>query len=88
MKNEFAKKFKDNFPGKRLLAIQLDGFSHRVVFDNGTKNSDIVYLEYSNYMSPSERSDKGPLANLFKGVGHASYQNNAKEILYVRPEDR
>jgi hypothetical protein len=28
------------------------------------------------------------LASLFDGFSHFSYQNNAKEFVYVRPEER
>lgn len=91
MKDMFAKRFKAEFPKKRLLAVQLNGFSHRVVLDEGNAKSRPQYLEYSAYLSSSEISDKKlntSLANIFEGVSHYAYQGNATEIIFVQPNER
>lgn len=88
MKQELLKKFKKDFQGKRLLAIQLNGFSHKAFYDDGTKNSNIQVFEYSGYMSSWERSKDDNTRDLFKGIGHHKYQHNPKEIIYVHPSER
>lgn len=93
MKDTFEKKFKKLYPKKRLLAIQLNGFSHSVIYDSGKRDTPIEQSEFSGYMTDHERAyygedEQNKLATLFEGVGHTSYQNNAKEIVYIMPEDR
>ena len=90
-KTEMKKDFKERFEqiyGKelRLLAIQLDGFSHRVIYDEGTKQSKIQSDEYSHYAPEIKFPSKA--ARLFENYGHIQFQNNAQELLYVRPERR
>lgn len=95
------KKFQESFPGKRLLAIQLDGFSHCVIYDDVPKTPKAHSVEVSFCMGEDEelhycRSEED--RNLHKAArkfltalgfnGHASYQNNPTEIIYVDPEDR
>lgn len=82
-KKLFQKRFKELYPKKRLLAIQLNGFSHRVFYDDGKKNNDIQIEEYSAYTG-----NNGLVKELFKGFGHTFYQNNAEEIIYVMPNKR
>ena len=91
MKQEFAKRFKKEFPKLRLLAVQLNGFSHRVVCDDNKASTKPLFLEYSGYLSKSEVGDVETYAKLkriFEGVGHTSYQGNAQEIVYVLPHER
>lgn len=91
MKEEFAKRFKKEFPKLRLLAVQLNGFSHRVVCDDKKASTKPLYLEFSWHLSPCEYSDKElytKLNHIFSGVGHSSYQGNAQEIVYVLPHER
>lgn len=85
-KTLFKNRFKKVYPGKRLLAIQLDGFSHRVIYDAGTKADAVQSAEYSGCMP--EAPGPAPACALFQGIGHAGYQNNAKEIIYILPEAR
>ena len=86
-KELFAKRFKKLFPEQRLLAVQLNGFSHSVYFDEGTKDSSIKSLNIS-FCMPEGNFDPR-LRLLFLGFeGHHQYQNNAKEIVYVTPEAR
>ena len=90
-KQIFKTRFKDLFPESRLLAIQLNGFSHKAYFDNGNKQSGIQSYEYSNYLSNCEIKDlttNGKFKELFSGFSHYSYQNNAVEIVYITPDKR
>jgi hypothetical protein len=73
-------------PGKRLLAIQLNGFNHSVFYDSGNSNSEIEISRYSNYAP--EIKELNPLGEMFDGYPNMQYQNNAKEIIYVKPESR
>lgn len=84
MKEQIQKRFKELFPNKRLLAVQLDGFSHRVIYDEGTRSSKITAEEWSGYCDSKDSN----LAKLFEGVPHYTYQNNAQEIIYIDPKDR
>lgn len=82
MKKEFQERFKKAFPEHRLLAVQLNGFSHKAFCDKGP-NTDIEVMEYSGYMA-----NDPDLTSVFQGVGHSSYQNNAQEIVYIMPKER
>jgi len=86
MKKLLKKRFKTSFPGKRLLAIQLDGFSHRVIYDGGRASDPVQKKEFSGCM-PEGNFDNGA-RYLFEGIGHNQYQNNAKEIIYILPKER
>lgn len=90
MDNTLKQRFEKVFKGKRLLAIHLNGFSHSVIFDSGTKDSDIEQVHYSGYMSRSEKDNynMNKLEDIFSGISHYQYQNNAKEIIYVYPDER
>lgn len=83
MNNTLKERFEKVFKGKRLLAIHLDGFSHSIFFDSGNKDSMIEREEYSGYTHNTKE-----LEYVFQGIGHLSYQNNAKEIVYVYPNKR
>jgi hypothetical protein len=90
-KQTFKTRFKELFPELRLLAIQLNGFSHKAYFDNGNNQSGIQSYEFSNYLSVSEidnHSKNDKLKSLFSGFSHYSYQNNAVEIVYITPDKR
>ena len=95
MKKEFEKRFYELFDGYRLLAIQLNGFSHSAIVDKGDSISRIERWEYTNYMGYDEKLSNGDdmnhdekLSILFSGFGHLSYQHNAKEIVYLNPNER
>lgn len=81
LKHALEVRFKKHFPNKRLLAVQLNGFSHKAYYDSGTAASKIECYEYSHYT----HNDND---NMFTGIGHYSYQNNATEILYLKPNER
>jgi hypothetical protein len=90
-KQTFKTRFKELFPELRLLAIQLNGFSHKAYFDNGNKQSGIQSYEFSNYLSVSEidnHSTNDKFKSLFSGYANFSYQNNAVEIVYITPDKR
>ena len=87
LKQELKEKFKKIYGEEyRLLAIQLDGFSHAVIYDKGTRDSEIMKEEVSNYAPELKWDDKAQ--KLLGDIGHYQYQNNAKEYLYVHPNKR
>lgn len=86
MKKILKSRFAKLYPNKRLLAIILDGFYHSVFYDDGTAESKIKIDRYSNYMP--ENKNLIPLGEMFKGYENGYYQNNAKEIVYVKPNKR
>lgn len=98
LKDALKSRFNETFKGnERLLAIQLDGFSHHIVYDFGDKTSQIQRVEFSNYVSKQEFLFNRPqiseelynkLKTIFESIGHQTYQNNAKELIYVRPDER
>lgn len=93
--------FQRFFPNKRLLAIQLDGFSHNIVYDDVPKSEKAHVITVSFCMGAAEElsycgtEDERKLQTAGRGFleyiglnSHAGYQNNPKEIIYVLPEDR
>ena len=93
--------FQKRFPGKRLLAIQLDGFSHHVIYDDVPKTPKAHSVEVSFCCSEEEwlgycpteekRAEAKAARDFLRDIGHTShacYQNNATEIIYVWPKDR
>lgn len=84
IKKELKKRFKNVFDKKcRLLAIQLNGFSHKIFFDTGA-NTPIQIKEYSHYTTTAATA----IASIFKGFYHSMFQNNPKEIVYISPQNR
>lgn len=83
MKQILKERFKQLYPNKRLLAVQLDGFSHRLIYDDGKASSRPTFETYSAYTG-----DTGTIKEFFSGIGHSSYQGNAKEIIFVLPSER
>lgn len=91
MKNELKKKFEQIYGAKkRLLAIQLNGFTHTVFYDSGTKQSGMEVERATSYMSEAEQGTRyqEKAARLFEGIPHYSYQGNAVEFLYIHPDNR
>lgn len=85
-KEQLKEKFHELYDNKRLLAIQLDGFNHRVFFDNGVKNSKVEIERHTNY---APEQNKWPRATeLLSSIPHYEHQNNAVEYIYVLPENR
>ena len=87
LKETFQDRFNKLYEGKRLLAIHLDGFSHSVIFDNGSKENEIEHESYSG-CAPELYDQNSRVAKLFTGIAHFCYQNNAEEICYVLPQER
>jgi hypothetical protein len=94
-KQTFKTRFKELFPELRLLAIQLNGFTHSAIVDSGNADSVIKRLSYSNYLGNMEKQAMGipfdidgKLKSLFSGYANYSYQNNAVEIVYITPDKR
>lgn len=86
-KTKLKRRFKELYPkGSRLLAIQLNGFSHKAFYDAGTRESAVKCDEFSHCMPEGNWS--GRVAELFKDISNAQYQGNAVELLYVLPSDR
>lgn len=84
LKEYFQQRFDEVFgEGFRLLAVHLDGFSHSVIYDKGTSDSGVMSKHSSAYTPIDPMADK-----IFKGIPHYSYQNNAKEIVYITPQER
>lgn len=86
LRDTFAKRFAKLAPRSRLLAVQLNGFSHKAFIDAGSKNSPVRCLEYSGCMPEGRFSDIA--RGLFADIGHAGYQGAPREIIYVLPSDR
>lgn len=95
------KKFEEFFPGKRLLCLKLDGFSHEIVYDDVPKTSKAHSIEVSFYRGEAEdlafcandeaKALQKAARNFLRTIGfagHSSFQNNPMEIIYVDPEDR
>lgn len=79
--------FKKIYPaGSRLLAVQLDGFTHGVVYDAGTRESKVTIDRFSHCMPEGGWSANA--SAFFKDIGNAGYQNNAQEFIFVLPEAR
>lgn len=92
-KEMLAARFEKNFSGQklRLLAIQLNGFSHKVFFDRGSKSTPVEVAEYSGYTSEAEKRSYRNIdiaRTMLSDISHRNYQNNAQEIIYFLPEDR
>lgn len=86
MKKEIKEKFKKLYPNNRLLAVQLDGFTHRFFYDNGSDNSEIKCEYFSHCMPEGKWSDAAK--EIFKDIPNYVYQNNPKEIIYIMPNKR
>ena len=93
IKKELKERFEslEMFRNKRLLAIQLNGFSHSVFYDSGKTDSQVEIKRYSGYVS--QGIDKGfednnTLKSLFIDLPNYTFQNNAKEIVYILPNKR
>ena len=94
MKKEFKKRWAELFPGKRLLAVQLNGFTHSIFYDEKSARAKVVkgevsQMTYSDYISKAEAimfdMNFKEVTEFFKDFPNAQYQHNALEIVYVRP---
>ena len=96
MKKEFKERWNKLFPNKRLLAVQLNGFTHSIFYDEKSPRAKVVkgeckQLVYSDCMSMGEARSYGMneenVVAFFKGYPNCQYQGNAIEIVYVMPKD-
>ena len=92
LRDTFADRFAKLAPmtslpkGARLLAVQLNGFSHKAFIDAGSKSSPVQCLEYSGCMP--EGRFPALARDLFHDIGHAGYQGAPEEIVYILPVNR
>ena len=85
-KTYLKKRFKELYSAPaRLLAVQLDGFSHRLIYDTG-KRSAIQAESFSHCMPEGNWSSRA--ASFFHDISNAGYQNNAREIMFLTPAQR
>lgn len=87
MKKELLERFKNLYPGKRLLAVQLNGFSHKVFYDGGSSDASITVEEFSPWTSNFDRQTKQSEL-LLGSFSTYTYKGNPKEIVYIGPEER
>lgn len=94
IKKEFKERWNKLFPGKRLLAVQLNGFTHSIFYDEKSpraKVGEYRQLVYSDCMSMGEAKSYGMnednVVEFFKGYPNYQCQGNAMEIVYVMPKD-
>lgn len=99
---EAEKAFAERLPGKRLLALHLDGFSHTVIYDDVPKGYKPNFVDVSFCMGEAEElsfckshgtdPEVQKAARAFlRDIGydhHSSFQGNATEVRFVEPEDR
>jgi hypothetical protein len=85
-RNRFEIEFEKHYPKKRLLAVQLNGFTHSVFYDNGKASDDIKIDRYSYYMPEGEWSIGA--MKMFHNVPHHTFQFEPVEIVYVNKDER
>ena len=80
--------FAEIYPGRRLLAVHLNGFTHSIITDGGKSNSPILSRSWSAYVSSGDDERE---KEFFKRIGfgyHHGFKHNAIEILFVKKEER
>ena len=87
MKQEMLAKFKELYKGKRLLAVQLNGFNHSIFYDNGKTDSEIDIERYSLYHNMDDDKAK-TFFEALKLNHHLNFKHEPKEYLFVRPLER
>lgn len=96
MKKLFRERWNTLFSGKRLLAVQLDGFSHTIFYDEKSPRAKVVKgevntMRYSGCMSMGEAQSYGMnepnVCKFFAGFANYQYQENPIEIVFVMPKD-
>ena len=87
LKARLQARFKKVYPkGLRLLAVQLDGFTHSVIFDRGSRQSAVVRDSFSHCMPEGNWSKESK--EFFKDIPNYIYQNDAQEYIFILPENR
>jgi len=85
-REEIQKRFDELYKGKRILAVQLNGFSHKVFYDNGSKDSEIIIEEYSPWTTMERVKEN--TKKLLGSYSTYNYKRNPLEIVYLNPEER
>lgn len=89
MKTVFKERFKKYYPNKRLLAVHLNGFSHSIFMDDGTAESSVQISRVTCAPEQRDGNTNTPEAKkFFEDYPNYKYQNNAKEIIFVTPDER
>lgn len=90
MKTELQNRFKELYPDKRILAVQLNGFDHKVYFDSGSKDSSVEVEYHSPHLSAYERTGlyTDRARKFLDAYPTYEYKHNPQEILFINPEDR
>jgi hypothetical protein len=90
MKDTVSSLFSKVYQGKRLLAVQLNGFNHTIFYDTGNSDSKIMIERYSAYTDMGFKKAKEFFNTLseFETVYHEAYKRNPLEIVYVHPSER
>lgn len=87
MKNDIKKVFDELYQGKRLLAVQLNGFNHTILFDSGETDSKIDIDRFSFYTKMGTDKAKKFFETL-KLNHHIEFKHDPKEFVFVDPNDR
>ena len=90
MKTELKNRFKELYPDKRILAVQLNGFDHKVYFDSGNKDSRVEVEYHSPHLSTYERTGlyTDRAKQFLEAYPTYAYQGNPEEIIFLLPEER
>lgn len=83
----FEQKFKTVFPGKRLLAVRLDGFSHSAWYDDGSFESDVEQLWFSA-CAPESPHNTPEGKRLLGKYPHYCYQGSPYGHVWIAPDER
>jgi hypothetical protein len=83
----FEQDFKNVFPGKRLLAVKLDGFSHSAWYDGGTTESGVEQVWFSG-CAPESPHNTPESKRLLGKYPHYCYQSNSYSHMWVAPDNR
>lgn len=86
-KNDMKKVFKELYQGKRLLAVQLNGFHHTILFDNGETHGKIDIDRFSYYTNMGTDKAKKFFETL-KLNHHINFKHDPKEFVFVNPNER
>lgn len=86
LRSYLKKRFKALYPNRRLLAVRLDGFTHKVFYDRGGIGTPLEIDTFSHCMPEGNWSERAK--EFFKEIGNAGYQNNAREIVFTYPKSR
>ena len=85
LKTIIKERFNKQYPHMRLLAVQLNGFTHTIFMDNGDGASSVEALRISNYTT---FEDDETVRAIFEGIPNYTYQNKPVEYVYIKPNER